>query len=166
MADAKDDKKENKDEQAEGSEGEGKSKKPMLIIIIAGVVLLLLILTIGVVFFLSNQKTPEAPVIEEKVGVIIPMRSFLVNLLDFGGRRYLKVVLALEADSSDTATEIEDKTTILRNYIINILSSKTFDDIKSVEGKSLLRKAIILKSNFILKKGKIHNVYFEEFIIQ
>ncbi|MEK6556935.1 MAG: flagellar basal body-associated FliL family protein, partial [Candidatus Margulisiibacteriota bacterium] len=62
--------------------------------------------------------------------------------------------------------EIKKKETILRNYIINVLSSSSFNDIKTIEGKNLLQKAIILKCNMVLKSGKVLNVYFNDFIIQ
>jgi len=157
-----------KKEQKNGTEDQEKkpSKKILLIIIIASILLVLLITTVATAIFLTKKPEPKIEMQTEEMLTLVPMREFLVNLIDYGGRRYLKVALDLEVNNSEAMEEIIAKETILRNYIINILSSKTFNDVKSIEGKNALRKTIILKSNFILKKGKVLNVYFNEFIIQ
>lgn len=143
-----------------------KSGKLIVLVIIA-IIVVLLIVSLGLAFFLGNQPEPTIEIIEEEVmGTMVPMKEFVVNLLDFGGRRFLKIEMDLEVDKEDVVAEIETKNAILRNYIINILTSKSFNDIHTVEGKNYLRKSIILRCNFILKKGKILNVYFRDFIIQ
>ncbi len=141
------------------------SKNLIIIIIIATIVLVLLIATIVTATFLT-KKSEKIDVQTEEMLYLVPMREFLVNLLDYGGRRFLKATINLEVNNGTVTTEITAKETILRNYIINILSSKTFNDVKSVEGKNDLRKSIITKCNLILKTGKVLNVYFNEFIIQ
>lgn len=141
------------------------SKNLIIIIIIATIVLVLLIATIVTATFLT-KKSEKVDVQTEEMLYLVPMREFLVNLLDYGGRRFLKATINLEVNNGTVTTEITAKETILRNYIINILSSKTFNDVKSVEGKNDLRKSIITKCNLILKTGKVLNVYFNEFIIQ
>jgi len=160
-------KKEEAEKPEEATESVPLLKRKSTIIIILAIVLtfLILITTVSVVF-LVNRPEPKETKVTETLGTIVPMRDYLVNLIDYGGRRYLKVSLSLEVKDEKVSAEIETKKTVLRNYIINILSSKTFNDIKSVEGKSHLRKAIILKCNFILKSGKVLNVYFNDFIIQ
>ncbi|OGI11583.1 MAG: hypothetical protein A2Y40_05600 [Candidatus Margulisbacteria bacterium GWF2_35_9] len=141
-------------------------RKSTLIIILSVVLIFLILISTITVVVLTHRPEPKEKKETDQIYTIIPMRDFLVNLVDYGGRRYLKVSLSLELENIAVKTEIETKDTILRNYIINILSSKTFDDIKSVEGKDNLRKAIILKCNFLLKSGKVLNVYFNDFIIQ
>jgi flagellar FliL protein len=47
-----------------------------------------------------------------------------------------------------------------------MLSSKTYDDIKTLEGKFQLREEIISILNQHLNSGKIKNVYFTDFIVQ
>jgi len=156
---------ENKKETEENPQPKKPSKKIIIIIVAAVVVLVLLIATIVTAVILSN-KTEKIDVQKEEMLYLVPMREFLVNLIDYGGRRFLKTTINLEVDNEAVIKEITDKETILRNYIINILSSKTFNDIKDIEGKTELRKAIISKCNLILKTGKVLNVYFNEFIIQ
>jgi len=143
------------------------SKKLILLVVSIASTVAILIITIIIVIVMTNKPEPkESAPPQDEIGIMVPMRDFLVNLIDYGGRRYLKVTMELEVDKAAVAKEIENKQTILRNYIINVLSSKTFNDIKSVEGKNLLRKNIIIKCNFVLKTGKVLNVYFNDFIIQ
>lgn len=139
--------------------------KVLLIIIVISIVIVMLIATIVTAVFLT-KKSEKIDVQTQETLYLVPMRDFLVNLIDYGGRRFLKATIDLEVNNSKVIEEITVKETILRNYIINILSSKTFNDVKSIEGKNELRKAIISKCNLILKTGKVLNVYFNEFIIQ
>ncbi len=126
-------------------------------------------ITVGVGVYITHKPMPKLPKQEEKkteVGPLLKLDDFLVNLIDYGGRRYLKISMELELNGPKTLEEAEKKKAIIRNYIINILSSQTFDDIKNEEGKNNLRKRLLLKINFILKEGHATNVYFSNFIIQ
>ena len=50
--------------------------------------------------------------------------------------------------------------------ILLLLSSKSLDEIQTVEGKIALRQELIQRINQILTTGKIRNLYFTEFVIQ
>lgn len=158
---------ENKTNKEEKTQEEPKkpSKKLLIIIIISSIVLVMLIATVVTAVILT-KRSEKIEVQTKEMLYLVPMREFLVNLIDYGGRRFLKATIELEVDNPAVMAEITTKETILRNYIINILSSKTFNDVKDIEGKTALRKDIISKSNLILKTGKVLNVYFNEFIIQ
>jgi len=158
---------ENKTNKEEKNQEEPKkpSKKLLIIIIISSIVLVMLIATVVTAVILT-KRSEKIEVQTKEMLYLVPMREFLVNLIDYGGRRFLKATIELEVDNPAVMAEITTKETILRNYIINILSSKTFNDVKDIEGKTALRKDIISKSNLILKTGKVLNVYFNEFIIQ
>ena len=47
-----------------------------------------------------------------------------------------------------------------------MLSNKTHEDIKTLEGKYQLREEIISMLNQYLSSGKIKNVFFTDFIVQ
>ncbi len=145
---------------------------------LAAGVSLFLIITIIVAIVLINKPIPTINTAKEPYTQMVPMREFVVNLLDMGGRRYLKIQIdyevgltkkpkvSSEGKAQELPPEIKEKEAILRNYIINILSNNSASDIRTIEGKNELRKAILVKSNFILKKTKVLNVYFNDFIIQ
>ena len=74
--------------------------------------------------------------------------------------------MELELDSEKTEAELIKRLPQVRDSILTMLSSKSNEDINTLEGKFQLRAEIISKLNQSLKTGKIKNVYFTDFIIQ
>jgi flagellar FliL protein len=103
------------------------------------------------------EKTPE-------VGKVIPLETFIVNLAGSKGRKVLKVNMELEVKGQDIIQEIDNRKAQIRDFIIIILSSKTYDEVSTKEGKDGLRNEIKDNVNSFLSKGKIVNVYFTELI--
>lgn len=100
----------------------------------------------------------------EEVGKVIPLETFIVNLAGSKGRKVLKVNMELEVQGQDVIIEIDNRKAQIRDFIIIILSSKTYDEVSTKEGKDLLRNEIKDQVNSFLSKGKIMNVYFTELI--
>ena len=97
---------------------------------------------------------------------ICPLETFIVNLADKGGNRYLRMTMDLELGNPELQTEITKRMPQIRDSILMILPSKRFDEISSVEGKTALRDEILEKLNSLLTTGKITNIYFKEFVVQ
>ncbi len=169
--------KENK-EVEENEEKKSGGSKLLLIIII---VLLLLLLVIGglVAYFLlssnpDQQQAQEPQKIEKKhkvsdlaeIGPIYPLDPFTVNLVSSNADRYLKCKINLELDSPDLQKELDKKLPAVRDMIIQILSSKTVEEIQTAKGKEKLKEEIKRKLNSILTTGEIKHVYFTQFVIQ
>jgi flagellar FliL protein len=173
--------KENQSQEEEKEEKSGGGNKLLLIVII---VLLLLLLIIGglVAYFLlsnnnsdDNQAQPQKQekVVKKKkasdmaeVGPIYPLDQFIVNLVSNNADRYLKCKISFELDSPDLQQEIDKKLPAVRDIVINILSSKTVEEIQTAKGKEKLKEEIRRKVNEILTTGEIRHVYFTEFVIQ
>ena len=100
----------------------------------------------------------------EEVGKVIPLETFIVNLANSKGRKVLKVNMELEVTGSDIVQEVDNRKAQIRDFIIIILSVKTYEQISTKEGKDDLRAEIKDKVNSFLSKGKITNVYFTELI--
>jgi len=101
-----------------------------------------------------------------KTKSLLAMETFVVNLADPGGKRYLRVSIALELDDQDFVEEAKKKTPQMRDRILMILPAKKFKDIRTSSGKGSLRKEMIAQLNPLLDKCKITNLYFQEFVIQ
>ncbi len=110
------------------------------------------------------KKTEE--VAKPDIGPIYPMDTFIVNLMDPMGKRYLKVTMQLELAKEEMRVEMDKRLPQLRDAILTLLSSKSFKDISDLSGKYQLRAEILASLNRYLKTGKIKNVYFTEFIVQ
>ncbi len=99
-------------------------------------------------------------------GQIFPLEGFVVNLNDPGGKRYLKTKIELEFFQEGFQEELNVRLPQLRDVVLLILSSKTLDDIKGIDGKIALRNELIISINKVLKVGEIRNLYFTEFVVQ
>jgi flagellar FliL protein len=153
---------------AEENETEKKKGSPLIKVVI--LVVILAVLGGGGFFAYSKffhkpAKTAghEAKPVEK---VMCDMDTFLVNLADSGGRRYLKTTMKLELTNPLALPEIEKRNPEIRDAILMILASKEFEDIASSEGKASLKQEIMMEMNRILKQGQVTEVYYTDFIVQ
>jgi flagellar protein FliL len=103
---------------------------------------------------------------ENRNRVNFPLDSFIVNLADPGGKRYLSTRIVLELNDKKVVPSLEKKVPEMRDKILIILPTQTFEDIQSVEGKNALRATLISALNDILEEGQITNIFFQEFVVQ
>jgi len=101
---------------------------------------------------------------QEFIGQTVPLETFLVNLSGNRGNKLLKVNMELEVDGSKVAGEIDKRKPQIRDIIIILLSSKTYPQLNSPEGREFLREEIRDTVNSFLTTGKIKRVLFTEFI--
>jgi flagellar FliL protein len=121
----------------------------------------------------AEDATPEAVSseneineLEETTSQTFTMETFVVNLNDPSGKRYLKTNIALEYMTEEMGEELKHRLPQLRDLILLLLSSKSLNDIQTVDGKLELRRELIQRINQVLTSGKIRNLYFTEFVIQ
>jgi flagellar protein FliL len=114
----------------------------------------------------EGSKTAEGEAAVTDVGAMYELETFIVNLTGGAGNNYLKVKISLELDSELLKAEVEKRLPQFRDSILTLLSGKTFDEVKTVEGKAQIRAEILTILNQFLKTGKITNVYFGDFIVQ
>jgi flagellar FliL protein len=94
----------------------------------------------------------------------VPLPAFVVNLADPNARRYLKVVLDVEMTGNPEL--LEANMPKIRDALLMLLSSKTSQDLGTLEGKILLRKEIVDRLNQAIGQAKVARVYFTDFVIQ
>lgn len=63
-------------------------------------------------------------------------------------------------------SEVNSKVPILRDIIIQVLSSKQIEEIATRDGKERLKDEMVKAVNRALIDGQIKNVYFTTFVIQ
>lgn len=102
----------------------------------------------------------------EGVKPVVSLETFIVNLADPGGGRYLRVTMDLEAEGKPAADEIGKRVPQLRDAVLMILPTKRFADINTLEGKSALREEIIAAINGMLGSPAVSRIFFKEFVIQ
>lgn len=114
----------------------------------------------------SSEQAGAEGSLEHAVGAIFSLDTFIVNLADQGGNRYLRVTMDLELGSPELEAEINKRLPQVRDSILMILPTKRFVDISTVEGKTSLRDEMLETINGYLGKTKITNIYFKEFVVQ
>lgn len=160
-----------KSEAAEPKEQPEKPKKKgkkLLLIVIALVVLIAG--AGGAYFFLIDKGAQHgkssAKDSKESQGVNFALEPFVVNLMDQGGTKYLKVSIQLELSDAKLTEQAKNKTPQLRDAIITLLTNKTSDELVTPEGKLLLKDEIKQRAEQILGEGTVRNVYLTDFVMQ
>jgi len=103
---------------------------------------------------------------ETVLDVFLKLEPFIVNLKGNGMKRYLKTTIAIEVEEREVKQELEMLTPKLRDTILFVLTSKSYNDLFSNEGKIALKHELIAHINRILKSGTIKAIYITDFIIQ
>ena len=111
----------------------------------------------------DGEKEEELP---PDVGVMFTMDQFVVNLAGSKGKRFLKVTTTLELSSPEVNPEFEENLQKITDSILVLLSSKSFEDVYSVQGKFKLKDEITTRVNRFLVVGHVKDAYFTEFIVQ
>lgn len=117
----------------------------------------------GVYVALGSQqsKAEEAP----KIGPTERLETFIVNLDEPGGTRYLKVAVSLE--TSRPLTELERPLTIkVRDAMIVYLSGLRISQVQKAEAKEEIRGKLVELANGVYGQGVTKAAYFQEFVIQ
>lgn len=168
-------------EEKEKKAAAAKEKKSPVLVILAAVVLVVLVGGIVAGYFLflapdSDQARASVPLAQGDQsqayapgglsGPIKALDSFIVNLTDAQGTRYLKVTMQVEMSHDMLSQEIDKRIPQIRDEVITLLSSKSFDDVATVAGKKALKRSILACMNKYLTTGKVLNVYFSDFVVQ
>jgi len=151
------------------------------LLIIAVGVLCLLVLGMGGGMFMIYTKlagmsgqpaNPEADKTADKAkaeepGKMVSLDTFIVNLADPGGNRYLRVTMDLEVVGGKPAEdEMAKRVPQLRDAVLMILPTKRFADISTTDGKTAMREELTGAINELLATAKVARIYFKEFVIQ
>jgi len=159
-------------EQETQEEGAPERKKLPINLIIIGILALCLlgggiyVWKSGIISRNSNEAALDEQKDNQEMGPIYSLDTFIVNLVGGRNKNYLKAKVELELDSEKTTAEINKRLPQVRDVILTMLSSKSNEDINTLEGKFQLRAEIISAINQNLKTGKVKSVYFTDFIVQ
>ena len=131
----------------------------------------------------TATSVPEPHVFLPGEGVMVNMSTKIINLMDPTGRRYIRVTLVVEfaPDNPEYASLPEEEKTayltsfeeklnlrlpIMDDTIITLLSTKTYEDLYTAEGKEKLRGEIMNTLSQKLPDLHIISIYFTEFVVQ
>jgi flagellar FliL protein len=144
-----------------------KKKKPIILIALVAVLLLAGGGGAGAYFFMKKGG-PEAAPPPPDPG-IAALDSFVVNLADPGGQRFVRLTLRLVIESKEEAEHIKEDELALakvRSTILELLSMQLADHLVTPEGKAELKKHIAERATHALGHTKVVDVLFTEFVVQ
>ncbi|EQB35497.1 hypothetical protein M947_09440 [Sulfurimonas hongkongensis] len=169
---------------------EKKSSNMLIIVIIVVLVLIIIVGAIVAFMLIGDDNAPlndkVAPQASEKrapqtrqtsnnysdsrklddIGILYPLDTFTVNLKSDSGRRYLKVTMSLELEGKELSIELDNKSPVIRDRVIRILTSKSLEEISSKKGKQKISDQIMDTLNAMISDGRIKGIYFTEFVVQ
>lgn len=141
-----------------------RGKAPMLLLII------LLVAIVGVmgvfVFMKKASSSPGKPTVEVAKQELVPLEEFVVNLADKNQSRYLKVEISLEMRGAECKAEVDEQKPKVRDTIIQVLSSRYYNDLLDPEGKEALKEDIRKSLEKVLEKSKVTGAFFTSFAMQ
>lgn len=156
-----------KDEGQVQEKAQKKSNTKLFIII--GVALAVAVsAAVGTFLFIGESKGSSHNV--EKVSpetmTIFTLDPFIVNIYDGQDLRYLKLKIEMELANAEAKTELTARQAQLRDGILSILTTKTFQDLQYLQGKNQLKQEIMAAVTRIATPGKVKQIYFTDFVVQ
>jgi flagellar FliL protein len=116
-------------------------------------------------------------------GIMLNMPTKIINLVDPGGHKYIRLTIVVEfapdnpeyeslpeEEKTHYLTEFENtlnsRLPIMDDTVITLLSTKTYEDLYTAEGKEELRVEITDILSQKLPDLHIISIYFTEFVVQ
>lgn len=127
--------------------------------------------------------TPTEVPLKPGDGIMFNMTTKIINLVDPAGRKYIRLTVVLEfaPDNPEwtsmkaeeqtaylTAFEkkINDRMPIMDDTIITLLSSKSYEQLYTADGKEALRLEVMRDVQERMPDFKLIYAYFTEFVVQ
>lgn len=150
-------------------------RKRRLIVVLA-VLLIAVAIIVGYVVISGRGPAGEASADEDgavsasesspAMGPGYTFDTFIVNVAGTGGRRYLKCTITVEFDKNAGVNEAGTKVPLMRDAVIDILSSKTLDDLEPGPLRDALREELVVTISSVITKARVMRVFFNEFVVQ
>ena len=97
---------------------------------------------------------------------MVALDPFLVKLADEPKVRYIQIALEVQVASKNHALIMDEKKAVTRDAVIHLLSSKTYNDIDTVEKKLALKDELFHTFRQSLGDGVVEQVFITDMIIQ
>jgi len=117
---------------------------------------------------IEETKIPEAEMEDpDSPPVFMEIEDITVNLADAEVSRFLRAKIKLEVRNEEAQVKIDANMVKVMDLVITELSSKTFDDIRTPQGKYALKEDLTYRLNKLIGGGKpVKNLYFTDFVSQ
>lgn len=169
-------------EEEEGTEASAPKKKFSLspvvlkVLIVVAVILALVLISALVAFFVSKAVGRASGVqggvvdnmIKQPPPTYFPITpEFNVNTADMDVPRYIRVsiVLTYTTNIKQLQVELPERVYMIRDRIYALLSSYTYDQLRTNEGREQLKSDLKREINSMLRNGQIDDILFDSFLL-
>src|SRR5262249_46552623 len=108
----------------------------------------------------ADAKEEAVKEVEPEVGALHALEPFIANLADEDGKGYLKATLQVEFFAARVPEDFNARLPQMRDLLLTLFTSKTFAEVRTPQGKAVLRDEIINRMNRALHKDLVKAVYF------
>ena len=109
------------------------------------------------------EKEEEEPAI---VTLYYPLEPMSVNLADKTQRHFLKATASLEYQDAELTVAMDERKAEIQSTIMEVLRSKTLEEINSVEETKLLAEEIVESLNEVFETEAFTDVHFTDYLYQ
>ncbi len=111
----------------------------------------------------EELKTPAEP----EQSHVVNFDQMVINIAMTSGKaHYATVAFSVECKDAATATAVKAKSAVLTDKMIAALSKKQLTELNTIQGKLLLKSALLREYNELMGPTAITDIYFSTFILQ
>lgn len=142
-----------------------KKKSPLLLATV-------LLSASGIGYWMYSSHSKDASVVNAnapKPTTIAHLEPFVVNLANEDEKDYLRIGIDLSVESPEKEHKTDakvDATPIIRDAIIDVLSTRHAEELLTTEGKQKLKDDLIKALNTRPAGSNVREIYFNEFLVQ
>ena len=112
----------------------------------------------------SDQPSPGGA--EVNLGPMVDVGEFIINIISDDNSHYLRTSITIELSNQAAQDEITLRMPQIRDAILMLASSKTFEELYDVHGKKQLKAELLVELNEMLNRGEAVALYFTDFVVQ
>ena len=112
------------------------------------------------------ESPPPQADTEVNMGPMVDVREFIVNIISDDSSHYLRTSMTIELSNQAAYDEINKRMPQIRDAILMLASSKTFEELYDVHGKKQLKAELLIELNEMMTTGEAVAIYFTDFVVQ
>lgn len=117
----------------------------------------------------EQVEEPERPEVSQ--AFYIPLDpAFVVNFEGRGPARFLQITVEVMARDPEVEEHVVKHMPVIRNNLVMLFSSQTFDEVSTLAGKEKLRESALVEVQKILEENTedavVEALYFTSFVMQ
>ena len=118
----------------------------------------------------EGAASPSKPKIDpEEPAGLLELDTFLANINYGEGERFAKLQVRLAVVPESEVAKLQEDTLLMariRDRILTLLTSKSYDELSDPLGKEGFRSEIRMRVEPLLEEGEIREVLFSDFVVQ